>query len=50
MEKLWYCTRNFDLPWKNYCTLKKLWYCTKNFGPLIYYGKNYSTMEKNIEL
>ena len=26
---------------------KKLWYYTENYGTLIYYGKNYATMEKN---
>ena len=27
---------------------KKLWNYTENYGPLIYYGKNYGTIEKKL--
>ena len=37
--------RNFDLLLK-----KKLWYYTEIYGTLIYYGKNYGTMEKTMVL
>ena len=29
---------------------KKLWFYTENYGTLIYYGKNYGTMEKTMVL
>ena len=29
---------------------KKIWYHTENYGTLIYYGKNYGTVEKTMEL
>ena len=41
-----YSLRTLTYYGKTMVLWKKLWYYTENYGTLIYFGKNYGTMEK----
>ena len=49
-RSLIYCEKTMVQRKKNFGIMEKLWCDTKNYATLIYYGKNYSTVEKTIVL